>query len=204
MPLTKSPMARRGTFSTQFEFKGVAQIQRLMEGMDLRDQSKVLEGALSEASKPIVAASQANLSSYGKNKRGGIIGIRTGALRKSMGFIIKHYKNSGKLIAYIGARHMAFAGNIPKRTATVIRDTRPLRPDETKVVPSKYIHLFHNGFKNKLTGTVVPPRPFLKDAFDAHIAQAESSLLSGVSNALEKVWKRNVERFNRNTFNKAA
>jgi hypothetical protein len=197
-------MPKRGSFSTQFEFKGVEQIQRLMEGMDLREQTKVLEGALSEASKPIVEASRVNLLSYGPNKRGGITGIRTGALLKSMGFIIKNYRNRGKLIAYIGARHMAFAGNISNRTASVIRDTRPLGPDETKVVPSKYIHLFHNGFKNKLTGTRVPPRPFLKDAFDANIVQEETTLASGAVNALEKIWKRNVERFNRSIFKKAA
>lgn len=197
-------MPKRGSFSSQFQFKGVEQIQRLMEGMDLKDQTKVLEGALEEASKPIVEASRQKLSSYGNREDGTQIGIRTGALRKAMGYIIKRYRRSSLLIAYIGARHMAFAGDVSKGTSTTIRDTRPLKATETKVVPSKYIHLFHNGFFNKRAGKQVPARPFLKDAFDANIQQAEWTLLSGAANTLEKIWNRNVARSNRALFKKAA
>lgn len=202
-------MARGGSFRTQFEFKGVTQIQRLMDGMTLEDQTKVLEGALATAAKPIVEASKQNILSAGASKPfggrpAGRALYRTGALYKSMGFIVRAYKRTGKLVAYIGARHMAFAGNVSSGSASVIRDTRPLKSGEKKVVPSKYIHLVHEGFFNKLTGKKVEGKPFLKDAFDANIAQAEWTLLSGCADALEKVWSRNVARLARATFKKAA
>lgn len=186
----------RGSFRTQFEFQGVTQLQRLMEGMDLRDQTKVLEGALDAAAKPIVEASRREID--------GDDIIRTGALRKAMGYIVRSYPRTGKLVAYIGARHIAYAGNVSKQSASTIRDTRPLAEGEIRVVPSKYIHLVHEGFFNKLVGRFIPGRPFLKRAFEANIAQAEWTLLSGAADALEKVWKRNVARFTRSTFKKAA
>lgn len=199
----------KGAFRVQFEFKSVTQIQRLMEGMDIRDQTKVLESALETASKPIVEASRQNILSAGASKPfggrpAGKALYRTGALYKSMGFIVRRYLKTGKLVAYIGARHISYAGNIPEGTSVVIRDTRPLKQEETKVVPSKYIHLVHEGFFNKLTGKRVEGKPFLKDAFDANIAQAEWTLLSGCATALEKVWNRNVARLARATFKKAA
>jgi len=197
-------MGRRGSFRTQFEFKGVDQIQRLMEGMDLRDQTKVLSDALEEAAEPIVVQSRANILSAGQNAHGDQALFRTGALYKAMGFVVRTYKNTGRLIAYIGARNIAYSGNVQKKKATVIRDTTPLAPGNIKVVPSKYIHLVHQGFDNKLTGTRVRGRPFLKDAFDARIDQAEWTLLSGCANALEKVWKRNVAKLDRALFKKSA
>lgn len=205
-------MARGGSFRTHFEFKGVEQIQRLMEGMTLQDQTTVLEGALAEAAKPIVEASKRKLTTYGTRSAedaakwglGTQIGIRTGALRDSMGFIIRRYKRTAVLIAYIGARHIAYAGDLNKFKAKKITARRPRAEGETRIIPSNYIHLFHNGFFNKLTGKKVPARPFLKDAFDENIAQAEWTLLTGAANALEKVWNRNVANAARAAFKKVA
>jgi hypothetical protein len=167
-----------------------------MDGMDLRDQTKVLSEAMGDASKPIVEQARANIDS------GDI--IRTGALRKAMGFVVRSYRNTGKLIAYIGARNIAYSGNVARKSASVIRDASPLSEGNIKVVPSKYIHLVHEGFNNKLTGTRVQGRPFLKDAFEAKIPQAEWVLLSGCARALENVWKRNVAKLARATFKRAA
>ena len=189
-------MARRGSFRTQFEFKSVAQIEQLMVGMDMKDRSKVLSDAMAVAAKPIVDQAKANLTSMGA--------IRTGALRKSMGYVVRWYRNSGRLIAYIGARNIAYSGNVANKTASPIKDTSPLAKGNITVVPARYIHLVHNPFNNKLTGRRTQGKPFLKDAFESRIAQAEWDLLSGCATALEKVWKRNVAKLDRAMFKKSA
>ena len=189
-------MARRGSFRTQFEFKSVVQIEQLMSGMTLADRSKVLSDAMGVAAKPIVDQAKANLTSMGA--------VRTGALRKSMGYVVRWYRKSGRLIAYIGARNIAYSGNISKKTASPIKDASSIAEGNIIAVPSRYIHLVHNPFNNKLTGKRTAGKPFLKDAFDAKIAQAEWDLLSGCALALENVWKRNVAKVNRAVFKKSA
>lgn len=202
-------MARRGSFRTQFEFKSVVQIEQLMSGMDLTDRSKVLSDAMAVAAKPIVEQSKANIMSAGASKPfggkpAGQALYRTGALYKSMGFVVRWYRNRGRLVAYIGARNIAYSGNVEKKKASPMKDATSMPEGNIKVVPSRYIHLVHEGFFNKLTGKKVDGKPFLRDAFESKIAQAEWDLLSGCALALENVWKRNVAKVNRAMFKKSA
>lgn len=189
-------MARgKGSFRVNFELKGVQDLRRMMQGMDMRDQMKTLEVVLEDASKPIVAESRNLIDNYKIN--------RTGALRKAMGYVTRAYVNTGKIIAYIGARHISYAGSPSRKTAFPIRQVGPLQSGEEKVVPSKYIHLVHEGFTH-VSGKEVKGRPFLKDAFDKHIKQTEWNILSQGAAALEKVWARNHAQFNRPSYRKAA
>lgn len=189
-------MPKRGAFRIHFELKGIDTLLELTRGMDLQDQLVTLETVLEEASKPIITTARQNITKEGL--------IRTGALRKSLGVAIRTYRSSMRLAAYIGARHIAYAGSVADRTAFPIKSVGPLQGSEIKVVPSKYIHLVHNGFRHVISGKRIKGKPFLKDAFNAHRKKTEWVLLNGASQALEKVFARNAARVNRSSHKRVA
>jgi len=76
----------------------------------------IIKTSVESASKPIVAAARANVST------------KTGALKKSLGAVVRKYPRTGSVVAFIGARRGSYA------VATDIKSKRSgarlLRPHE--------------------------------------------------------------------------
>jgi len=187
----------KNSIKTNFRLEGVTQLQALMSGFKISDQEQVLVESLREAAAPVVRDARANLQ---KNKS-----VRTWALWKAMGFVVRRYRSRGLYIAYIGARQIDFAMT-PETKSVRLSANRQVKAKEgeSKISPWRYIHLVEYPFFNVRTGRKTPGKPFLKPAFDQNIAQAEKTLLAGFEKAVARFWQKSVAKATKNVFKKAA
>lgn len=216
----------QNSFVVRYQYSGTDELLRQLQGIDLMTQEAVLVEALTEASKPIVEDARANITSNGS--------VRTGALRKAVGFVIRRYPRMGRLVAYIGVRHMDFAATETGGSA-LITAKRRLGPGETLVTPANYAHLVEFGHRsvhgggalpnygekvggvwnsqnkgkslrhqNLQTTSVIPPKPFLRPAFDRNIFGAELKLRDGFAKALEKIFNRRSQSLDKKVLKLAA
>jgi len=179
----------KNSFVISYAFTGTDALLRQLQGASMKAQEAVLVEALGEAAEPIVEEARANLSRMPGLGPDSNDAIRTGALRKSLGYIVRRYPRVGKLVAYIGARHIEYAASPDMKKATTITGNRPLKAGESKVVPAKYAHLVEFGFR-MADGSVYPARPFLRNAFESRVFVAEAKLRDGFAKALEKMFAR--------------
>src|SRR4051812_21396420 len=117
---------------------GGKELERMFRTLGDRTQRKVARQAVSAAATPIVNAAGPNAPE------------ESGALKLALkgGKKLKTYKNSGNVVAIIGARtdvQTEFDGKVRR--------------------PSKYSHLAEGGHI-AADGTHVPGQPFLRPAFD--------------------------------------
>ncbi len=90
-------------------------LANLFRGIEPRVRDRIFRKAGRRSARPIIDAMRAGIP------------IRTGALKKSIGFVVRHYRASSKVVVVIGARwDFGAAGQ---------------RATENKIVPAKYIHL---------------------------------------------------------------
>jgi len=120
------------------QFLGGKELERMFKTLGDRVQRKVARQAVSAAATPIVNADQENAPE------------ESGALKLALkgGKKIKTYKDSGTVVAIIGAR-----ADVQTEVDGKLRK------------PSKYSHLAENGHI-AADGTFVPGQPFLRPAFD--------------------------------------
>lgn len=132
--------------------EGFKELERTFKTLGERVQRKVLRSAVSAASTPIVKAAKANAEDSKES----------GTLKKSLGRKIKTYKDTQTVAAIIGPR-------------TSVTGTWKGR----KRWPAKYAHLVERGHIDE-KGNFVPPKPFLKPAYDS----TEHQALNVMSNKL--------------------
>jgi HK97 gp10 family phage protein len=147
----------------KFKITGEAEMAKALQGLPAKIKKDVAFAAMVAAVQPTVLAARA-LAPVGE----------TGELRKSIGFVVRQYRRGDITYGIIGAR-------------------RGFGTDKTD--PAKYAHLVEfghavavggklfrgfNPFKNvKATGVLagfVPPRPFLRPAFEATKAEVLATL----------------------------
>jgi len=128
-------------FALKFQIKGIPDLTKAMEGQfDLARQRRVLAMTMETATMPAVAAAKANLQ--GNNS------VRTGALLRSIGNVVRTYKN-GVFVAVVGARKGVF-GATRKGGKWRLRKSRDgtTRKTEERIIPEKYIHLVELGHRS--------------------------------------------------------
>lgn len=200
-------------YRMSYRLEGVSDIQELMKGMDFKTQVTLLTKTVEQAGKPIVSLAKTGAP------------VRSGALRKALGMVVRRYKNNHLFLAIIGARKGDFgmsrnASGIKSRKLT---GKHPLRPNEESISPENYIHLVELGHmqtkgevapaftrgvantenektrrnKKARDKTFIKGRPFLRPAFEAGKAQAETALMAGFQTALARVWSAQIRKISK-------
>jgi len=178
MPRKKDVMALR------YEVTSLRPLIAQLRDLEKATQDKTLLITLARAATPVVRDAQAALKPTPW-------GYRTGALKKSMGFVIRRYPKAGRIIAYIGSRRGAYAVSGTKskgyKTARMTK-SRPLGSGEKRIQPSRYFHLIENGFAHSSGRMSLLPLHFLRKAFVKNMPAAEARIADDFRFALQRVW----------------
>lgn len=130
------------------DIKGDRELEKLLRALGPRVQRKVLRGAVTAASSPVLKAAKRKAAK------------QSGLLKKALGRKIVTNKKTGGVTAVIGARKGVegqYKGKLRR--------------------PSRYSHLVEKGFINE-HGEHVPPQPFLNPAADESQEQVISIMRS--------------------------
>lgn len=160
----------------------VAALRRRIDAIDRRAGTKAVKAGINEITKAVLRDAKE------------MTPVRTGQLRKSLGRRIKVYRNSRVVVGIVG----------PRTGFKILVDGKPVNP-------AKYAHLVEYGraavrVKNRKvlsslktavppdqpgvfgpTVAAVPPRPFLRPAWDAQKVRAKWVLMRHLSNALREL-----------------
>lgn len=187
--------SRRGLVKPTFNLMGVTDLRQFLTGIDPWVQQRIIKKTVEEASKPIVSLAKS------------LVPSRTGALKKSLGSIVRVYPRTRVILAVIGARKGAFVEG-KNGKARVAR-----KGDKGGVLlPHKYSHLVEFGHmqtkgevspaftkgvgntesnktrrnKQARDKTFVQGRPFLQPAFEAGRVFAENRIKEGFEIAIKR------------------
>jgi hypothetical protein len=191
-------MARSSAIT--INLSGLAGLREGLAGLRPSAQSRILGGAMEKAAKPIVSLAKAKAPKD------------TGALRASLGSVVRRYPEKGQILGLVGALRGYYK---PGK-----RGVRKLRKGESPkgaAAPANYSHLVENGHrmatatgtsgrankgksfrKGTLTETgYVLPRPFLAPAAAQGQAAADAALGDGFGAAIEAEFKRAQRKFDK-------
>lgn len=151
--------------------KGIKECVKALRHLKYNVARRVLRRALEAAATPILNAAKAGV--YAKAHR------RTGMLKKSLGKVTRMYKDN--IVVVLGPR---------KGFETTI--VSPYTGKPQRVIPSKYAHFVEYGTDPHMQpnlGFMHPgaePMPFMRPAYDANKGQAESILITKVTEGIAK------------------
>jgi len=122
------------TLRTKWTVSGITDLRGFISEIKPSAQSRIIAGAMAEASKPVVQ------SAKGKVRKD------TVALRRSLGFVVRRYPAKGQVASFIGARKGKYKTTKTKTGAASVR--RAKKGEEGAMQnPSKYSHLVEFGHK---------------------------------------------------------
>ena len=163
-------------------FSGLQELLQTLAAIPNGIRTKVLAEAVSAAADPLVSSAK----SFAKTSE------RTGALRKSIGKVVRQYPNRGVAIALVGPRHGYYRGG--QKVGKGKFGGGKLDS------PVKYGHLIEYGHhavspekgKTVRKGTAqkvswVPAKPFLHPALLATKGAVQAKLRQGIADGMEKV-----------------
>lgn len=127
---------------TGMTFRGNKELNELFDELPNRVQNRVMRGAMSAAANPIVKAARAKAPK------------RSGLTRKAIGKKVKTYRKNHVTVAIIGPRN-----DVRGRVKGKLHR------------PAKIAHLIERGKINR-DGTVTPPRPFIRPAYEQNEAES--------------------------------
>lgn len=195
MAVKPNVWTRRGLVKPTFDLMGVTDLRQFLQGIDPWVQRRLLIRTLSDATKPIVSNAKQNLTNNGS--------VRTGALRKALGLVIREYPKSGNITAVIGAKKNVYVQGASGKARRIRKGDK----GDAVLKPYKYSHLVEFGhYSAAATGQSVsegtkgtkrqkgtfPTRsfiggkPFLRPAFYSGLPFAQARILSGFNEALRR------------------
>ncbi len=136
----------RNAMSVKMEF-GPDSIQTLIDavkGISGSTSMRIMAEAMKDACKPIVDDAKARIP------------IRTGALRKSMGVVVRTYPEAKKIVAIIGPQNLnLIAARTPKGKMSARKFGNGDDPKK-RINPAKYAHLVEFGHRSVHGGGALP------------------------------------------------
>ena len=184
---------RRGLVKPTFNLTGVTDLRQFLKGIDPWVQRRVIIKTVEEAGKPIVSMAKS------------LVSVRTGALKKSLGVVVREYPKTRNITAIIGARTSEYIiGKSGKARAAKVGDKGFL-------LPHKYSHLLEFGHYsaaatgqsvssgtkgttrrkgNFTTRSFIQGKPFLRPAFEAGKIFAENRIKEGFEIAVKREYER--------------
>ena len=192
------------------ELTGITDLRGFIKDLNPGSQDRIIMGGMKTAGDTI--------AKIAKTK---IVNNETGALRKSLGTVVKRGRKTGLLMAFVGARSRYYVGGKRLKAGQSYKKTQ-LRN------PAKYSHLVEYGHRSvhgggalpnygeKVSGvfnsvnkgksirrgtvkatSFVPPRPFLYPAFLQGQNTAQSQMTKGFDRALRVEYNRAKRRFDK-------
>jgi hypothetical protein len=192
------------------ELTGITDLRGFIKDLNPGSQDRIIMGGMKTAGDTI--------AKIAKTK---IVNNETGALQKSLGTVVKRGRNTGLLMAFVGARSRYYVGGQRLKPGQSYKNSQ-LRN------PAKYSHLVEYGHrsvhgggalpnygekvsgvfnsvnkgKSIRAGTVkatsfVPARPFLYPAFLQGQNAARSQIIKGFNRALNVEFNRAKRRFDK-------
>jgi hypothetical protein len=192
------------------ELTGITDLRGFIKDLNPGSQDRIIMGGMKTAGDTI--------SKIAKTK---IVNNETGALRKSLGTVVKRGTKTGLLMAFVGARSRYYVGGKRLKAGQSYKRSQ-LRN------PAKYSHLVEYGHRSvhgggalpnyggKVSGvfnsvnkgktiragtvkatSFVPPRPFLYPAFLQGQNAARSQIMKGFKRALNVEFNRAKRRFDK-------
>lgn len=121
----------------QFILSGLTDLSGFLKSLRPDHQVELITAAVEAASKPILSQARSNVS------------VRSGALKKSIGAIIRKYPKTGSVAAFIGSRRgsYAIATNI-KTKKTGPTKLRQGEDSTQRITPANYSHLVEFGHRS--------------------------------------------------------
>ncbi len=174
-----------------FKLDGLEEVQRVLRTLPQELQDKVMRTALTRAAKPAVDAAKMFASRS----------VRTGALRESIGAVVKKGRRGGSVYAIVGPLRGYY-----KEGKALAKDASRRGADQ----PANYAHLVEYGHiavapkkgtsLRKKTATApsngkrfVAPKPFLRPALLASTDRIVETMAQGVAEGIEKQRQRLVK-----------
>lgn len=177
-----------------FTLSNFKEMRALLHDLPPAVEARVMRTAVGNAAKPLVKAAKSKAP------------VRSGALRKSITSVVRHYPKSGKVVAVIGPDKEYYAGG--KR----LKGRADRRGADR---PANYAHLvefghysragsekfggFERGFRRRKSSgarvaqearSFILPQPFLRPAVATATPAAEAELARGVEKGIEREIKR--------------
>jgi HK97 gp10 family phage protein len=185
-------MARNSAY-IRTQLTGVAELRATLKGLSDDMQQTILGEAVNAAAAPVVRIAKAMAPK------------RTGALKQSIGSVVRKPKKSANAYAVVGplrgyySQGKRLAKNADRRGADQPANYAHLVEfGHVKVKPVKgsTIKRKRKDWKPATTVGFVPPKPFLRPAFAAAAAPAgaafESAVMKGIEKARRKFYRRQV------------
>lgn len=174
--------------SILFKYKGLAEIRSVLKALPEEIQNKVLGVAMKRAAAPLVSAAKA------------FAPTRTGALRKSISFIVRKGKKGGAY-AVVGPASGYYSGgaalgaDADKRGAgSPAHYAHLVEYGHHVVAPTKGTSLRKKNAKAAKNGTKwVPAQPFMRPALLASHDAVANELAEGISEGITATLKRIVK-----------
>ena len=187
---------RRGGIKPVYNLMGVTDLRQFVQGIDPFVQRRLIKRTLDQSCKVMVEQARANIVDNDS--------VRTGALKKSMGLVIREYPKTRRIIAVIGPRVMTFVrGKSGKARSAKSTD----KVEDGLIKPFKYAHLVEFGhYSAAATGisvsdgtkgtrrrkhtfptrSYIMPKPFLAPAYNTTRAFVEARIMDAFKEAVKR------------------
>jgi hypothetical protein len=115
-----------------------------LTGIDIGKQKRIIRDGLEMAVKPMIADAKSRAPK------------RTGALKRSMGVVLRHYPNTNTFLAVVGPQNMRVVQVSGKAGRKRLRKANSTDEQEDVINPGKYGHLVEFGHVSANGGGAMP------------------------------------------------
>jgi hypothetical protein len=165
----------------KIDLKPLHKLERKLRMLNLAAQKQVLARGMKEATSPVVPQAQRKLEQNDS--------IDTGALRASMTNVVRVYRQGEHYLGLVGPRTDYYESGVRIKKEPGETKEEYLERNAGKRKPANYAHLVEYGFIHAKSGKRIPPRPFLKPAFEQEVPHMQKTLADAVGEAATKAFE---------------
>src|SRR5262245_59638504 len=155
------------------EVRGLDQILARLTHVEKAVAKKILRSIVNHGTKLQLQAAKSNLQ-----------GERTGQLRRSMGRKIKVYTNTRTWVGIVGPRR-GYKITVNGHNVDPVHYAHLVEGGRRAVTPTEKAVMSDGAEVYGTHARAVPPRPFLKPAFESTLSQVESAAANIAANGVE-------------------
>jgi hypothetical protein len=160
--------------SASVRIEGAAELSAVLNAIPAEMRRDILAVAVAKASQPMVRAAKGFAQAS----------VDTGALRRSLGSVVRKYKKGATAVAVVGARRGYYRDGVKLAKKADRRGS---------AMPAKYAHLVEFGHV-AANGKIVAGQPFMRPAFATSAPGVKAALIEGIGTGIERVRARMVKK----------
>lgn len=134
----------RNSIQTKFTLTGVTDLRGYLGDLKVSTQEAIIRDTVKDAAQPIVADAKQRVEEL------------TGALKKSLGVVVKKNRKTGAMVAYIGARMGYYGVTKTKKGSYKTKLLKAGEDSKLYAAPYKYSHLVEFGHRSVHGGGALP------------------------------------------------